>query len=235
MKPNQLAYHQEFMLRRLHSLLGIVPLAGFIFFHFFENAYSTRGQLPYNKNVDALRGLPFLQAIEWSLLLGPFLLHMFYGVWITFTARPNVLRENYARNWAYFAQRVSAAVVFVFIVYHVVGLRFLEPALDPKTGKVDYFDYLRIQFQNPWIYWWYVVGIGCTAFHLANGICTFCMTWGITIGRAAQKYTAYAMTAAGIVAFAMGVNAINGFNHRSATAPEQHVEAQAAPAVAQTR
>jgi succinate dehydrogenase / fumarate reductase cytochrome b subunit len=214
--------YSEFLLRRLHSLTGIVPLAGFIIFHFFENSYSTKGLTAYNARVDALRGLPFLQAIEWGLLLGPFLFHMLYGLWIIFTGQSNPIREPYRRNYAYVLQRISALVVFVFIIYHVVGLRFLEPAYDRTTGKLDYYTYLKGTFQNPMIYWWYVVGIGSTAYHLANGICTFCMTWGITIGRTAQRYTAYAMTVLGLIIFLMGINAINGFNRPSPERPAAH-------------
>lgn len=208
-----------FLLRRLHSLTGIVPLTGFIFFHFFENAYSTKGAAAYNETVEKIRGLPFLTAIEWGLLLSPFLFHMLFGMWIMFSGRSNVTRQNYGRNWAYLFQRISAAVVLTFIIYHVVGLRFLDRAPGAAEGRPDFFSYLRDQMRNPWVYTAYVLGIGCAAYHAANGICTFCMTWGITIGRTAQRYTAVAMAAFGLVAFVMGLCAINGFNSHKTTQP----------------
>lgn len=229
--------YSEFLLRRLHSLTGVIPLTGFIFFHFFENSYSTRGPIAYNTRVEGLRGLPFLQAIEWGVLFAPFLFHMLYGMWIIFTGKSNPLRNNYQRNWAYVLQRVSAIVVFVFIIYHVVGLRFLDPAHDKITGRIDYFTYLKKSFQNPLIYWWYVVGILMTSYHLANGLCTFGMTWGLTVGRKSQRYTAYAMTVIGIITAFIGISAINGFNMEfteeptAQTAVSERVAQNNAPAV----
>lgn len=218
-RPDALGY-SEFALRRLHSLTGLIPLTGFIYFHFFENSYSAKGLIAYNKTVDELRGLPFLKGIEWTLLLGPFLFHMFYGLWRTYTTKPNCFRQNYGRNWAFLFQRITAIIVFVFVIYHVVGLRFFEPALDPSTGKLNYYSYLRGHFQNPFVYGFYVVGIAATAFHLANGVCTFCMTWGITISRRSQQALAYAMIIGGLLAFTMGIYALRGFNSPSPTAPE---------------
>lgn len=201
----------EFLLRRLHSLSGLVPLTFFMFFHFFANAYSTLGREPFNKIVDQLRGLPFLMGIEWAFIFSPFLFHMFYGLWVVYSGKPNPLRQDYRRNWAYLLQRISAAIVFAFVLYHVIGLHFLDPATDHETGETDFFTYLHYRLQNPYVYWWYVIGVGATVFHLANGICTFCMTWGITIGRTSQRYTAYAMTTLGAAVFALGIGALNGF------------------------
>lgn len=212
--------YSEFLLRRLHSLTGLAPLTFFICFHFFANSFATLGREPYNKTVDQLRGLPFLVAIEWTFIFGPFLFHMFYGMWIIFTAQPNPLREEYRRNWAYMLQRITAVIVFVFVFYHVIGLHFLEPATDHATGRTDFYAYLHKQFQNPYMYAWYVVALAATAFHIANGICTLCMTWGITIGRGSQKTTAYAMTVFGIVLFGLSISSIQGFlNYREAVQP----------------
>ncbi|GIX44382.1 MAG: succinate dehydrogenase [Candidatus Hydrogenedentota bacterium] len=223
--------YSEFVLRRLHSLTGVIPLTFFIFFHFFANSYSTKGPEAFNATVATLRGLPYLHAIEWGLLFAPFLFHMIYGLWVVYTGKPNPLRYKYPRNWAYLFQRVTAIVLFVFILYHVISLRFMDyRAINPATGKLDFYNHLHHEFQNPLIYWWYVVGIACTAFHLANGLCTFCMTWGITVGRTSQRYFAYAMTGLGILLFVVGVSAIHGFLNppKDAVKTAQEVSVQAA-------
>lgn len=212
MTDRRFAY-TDFLLRRVHSLSGIVPLTGFIFFHFFANSYSTLGKDPYNHTVDQLRGLPFLPGIEWVFIFGPFLFHMLLGVWIVFSGHPNPLRNNYRRNWAYLVQRITALIVFVFVLYHVIGLHYLEPATDHKTGRTDFYTYLNRAFANPFVYWWYVIAIAATVFHIANGICTFLMTWGITVGQKSQRITAYAMTALGVVLFVLGISSISGFLH----------------------
>lgn len=199
--------YSEFLLRRLHSLTGLIPLTGFIFFHFFANAYSTLGPKAFDPLVLQLRGLPFLLAIEWGVLFAPFLFHMFYGLWIIFTGRPNGARMHYGRNWAYILQRITAVVVFVFILYHVIGLRFNE---EMETEK-EVWLYMQRYFQDPVVYWWYMIGIACTVYHLANGVCTFLMTWGVTATRRSQQITAVVMTFVGIALFALGVSAVNGF------------------------
>lgn len=208
--------YSEFVLRRLHSLTGVVPLTFFIFFHFFANSYATKGEEAFNSTVATLRGLPYLHAIEWGFLFAPFLFHMFYGLWIVFSGKPNPLRHKYPRNWAYVLQRVTAIVLFVFILYHVISLRFMDYRAIDESGKLNFYQLLHREFQKPAIYWWYVIGIACTAFHLANGVCTFCMTWGITVGRNAQRGLAYAMTVVGFVVFFMGISAIHGFLSGSA-------------------
>lgn len=203
----QVPTYSEFVLRRLHSLTGLLPLTVFIFFHFFANAFSMGGPEAFDPVVDGLRGLPFVIVIEWAALFAPFLFHMFYGLWIIYTSRQNPLTQQHARNYAYILQRVSAMVVFVFILYHVISLRFGE------LHKMDsgYHAYLGERFAKPEVYWWYMIGIAATCYHLANGVCTFAMTWGLTVGRNAQRGLAVVMAGAGLVLFGIGVSAVNGF------------------------
>lgn len=199
--------YSEFLLRRLHSLTGLLPLGVFVMFHLFANSFSTRGAEAFNDIVvKNLRGLPFLTAIEWGTLGAPFMFHMGYGLWIIFAAKPNPTRQKHIRNWAYIAQRASALVVFVFIIYHVVTLRY-----GVVDHKPDVFSVLHTRFRDIAIFTWYTIGIAFTAFHLANGLCTFMMTWGITVGRGSQKLAAYAMTGLGFAVFGLGMAAMAGF------------------------
>ncbi len=194
------------MLRRLHSLTGVIPLTAFIFFHFFANSFSTVGEEAFDGVVKQLRGMPFLDAIEWGLLFSPFIFHMLYGMYIISTSRANTGRLTYGRNWAFVAQRVTAIIVFVFIIYHVVSIRYMDAHNTMRVHAV-----MHQKLSQPFTYWWYMVGIACTCFHLANGVCTFMMTWGITTGRNAQRFAAVGMTAVGLVLFVVGVSAVNGF------------------------
>ena len=199
--------YNEFLLRRLHSLTGVLPLTAFIFFHFFANSYSRQGDAAFNRVVDSLRGLPYLPIISWNLLLAPFLFHIALGLWIVFTGKSNALRQPHPRNFAFVLQRVAAIIVMVFVIYHVVTMKYITL----PTNGINYYAELSRKFANPYVYWWYVVGVAATAFHLANGVCTFCVTWGITVGRTSQRLMAIAMTGAGLVVFLMGISALNGF------------------------
>jgi succinate dehydrogenase / fumarate reductase cytochrome b subunit len=198
--------YSEFVLRRLHSLTGVIPLTFFVIFHFLANSTSRGGEEAFDKTVVALRGTPYLLAVEWALLFAPFLFHMLYGMVIIFSSKPNAAKLPYRRNWAYVLQRVTAMVVFTFIVYHVVGVRFID-----AEGQDAVYAIFHEKMSNPFTYWWYVVGIACTSFHLANGLVTFFMTWGLTVSTRSQRIMEYAMTGLGIIVFIIGIGAINGF------------------------
>lgn len=200
--------YADFALRRLHSLTGVLPLGAFLGFHLFANSFSTKGDAAFNGVVNQLRSMPLLHFIEWGLLLAPFIFHMLVGLWIVLTGQPNVLRRNYARNWSYLAQRVTAVVVFVFLVYHVVSMKYVYL---PDT-PMDYYGILAAKFANPWIYGWYVIALACAAFHIANGVCTFCMTWGITVSKLSQRVVAALAAAGGFTLFSLGIVALNGFH-----------------------
>lgn len=198
--------YSQFVLRRLHSLTGVVPLTFFIIFHFYANAKSTVGEQAFDDMVAVLRGMPFLLAVEWGLLFAPFLFHMIYGMVIIFSAKANVGRLPFRRNWAFVLQRITAMIVFTFIIYHVVGIRFVD-----GHGVDNMYALLHKKLSNPFSYWWYVIGVVCTSFHLANGLCTFLMTWGITVGKKAQKGAEVVMGGLGVVICAIGIAALNGF------------------------
>ena len=79
----------------------------------------------YQLQVDKIHSLPFLWAIEWAFIFLPIIYHTLYGIWITFTGQPNVGAYGYAKNWFYVLQRISAMILVVFMVFHVLGMRGL--------------------------------------------------------------------------------------------------------------
>lgn len=211
--------YSEFVLRRLHSLTGVIPLSFFIFFHFFANSTSQGGEEAFDSTVTVLRSLPYLVGVEWALLFAPFLFHMLYGMVIIFTSKPNAGTIRYRRNWAYVLQRITAMIVFVFIVYHVVGVRFID-----AHGETAVYAIFHEKMSNPFTYWWYVVGIACTSFHMANGLVTFTMTWGLTVSTRSQRAVEVAMAGLGLLVFMIGIGAINGFLKAEPVKVPEHYE-----------
>ena len=55
---------RSFLLRRLHSLTGIIPVGAFLLEHFFSNAFATKGPEAYTKQVGLLTSLPFVVGLE---------------------------------------------------------------------------------------------------------------------------------------------------------------------------
>ncbi|MBV9180191.1 MAG: succinate dehydrogenase, partial [Acidobacteria bacterium] len=54
----------SFLLRRLHSLTGIVPIGVFLIEHFVSNAFATKGPGAYTKQVEFLTSFPFVVGLE---------------------------------------------------------------------------------------------------------------------------------------------------------------------------
>ena len=84
---------QEFVWKRLHSLMGLW-LVLFLIEHLFVNSQAALLLGGNGKSfvdaVNAIHNLPYLPAIEIGLLGIPILIHMVWGIKILFTSKSNV-------------------------------------------------------------------------------------------------------------------------------------------------
>ena len=199
------ADQMHWTLRRLHSLTGIVPIGGFLFFHLFENSYALRGAETWWKDTEFTRTLPFQVAIEALLLWIPILYHAVYGLVITATAQPN--QYPYGRNYQYTLQRITGVLALGFILYHVLSTRawFYLTGVETNYARMHEF------MMNPLILTVYVVGVLSCVYHLTNGIFTFCITWGITDGPRAQMMVNYACVALFLILAFVSVDILVAF------------------------
>jgi succinate dehydrogenase / fumarate reductase cytochrome b subunit len=206
---------RTFLLRKLHQLSGIVPLALFVLEHFYTNSKALTGAEDFNKAVADLQSIPYILFVEIGGIFIPLIYHAVYGLVITWEMRPNNLSYPYPRNWFYTIQRVTGIILFVFITFHVLNFRFgLIPGLNTISvahHPEQAFDIVRDEFLKTWIFAIYVVGITSTVWHLANGIWLFLVDWGITIGARAQRLTGYACIGFGVLLLAVGINAAAAF------------------------
>ena len=99
------ADQRHWLLRRLHSLSGIIPIGGFLFFHIFENAFVLKGGPVWWKETEFTRNIPLQVAVEATVLWIPILYHAIYGIVITITAQPN--DYPFERNYQYTLQRIT--------------------------------------------------------------------------------------------------------------------------------
>jgi succinate dehydrogenase / fumarate reductase, cytochrome b subunit len=199
---------RHFWLRRLHSLSGIVPIGGFLAFHLYENYTATRGPDAYNKMTRTLQELPFAVPMEIAIIIVPLLFHGIYGLFVTSTAKPNVISSAYVRNWMYFLQRVTGVIVFAFILFHLWTTRLVQLQ---DHESLDLFRQVQAAVANPWIYAFYLAGILSATFHLANGVWSFSIVWGLTIGPKAQRRMLYVSAAVFLVLSYVGVWGIQAF------------------------
>ena len=175
-----------FFWRRLHSLLGILPIGVFLLEHFFSNSYVFQGPAAFNKIVADLQGLPLVLLIEISLIAFPILFHILLGLTILYASKQNVLQYGTYRNWMYFLQRATGMIAVVFIGVHVYETRLKALFAD----RLVTFDYMHQYFGPFWVKIFYVVGILSVVFHFANGISTSLITWGITVSKRSQQMSA---------------------------------------------
>ena len=199
---------RHFWLRRLHSLSGIVPVGGFLAFHLYENYTATRGADAYNKMTHGLQELPFAVALEFLVIIVPLFFHGIYGLFVTSTAQPNVVSNPYLRNWMYLIQRVTGVIVFTFILFHLWTTRFVQLQ---DHESLDLFRQVQAAVANPWIYAFYIAGILSATFHLANGIWSFSIVWGLTVGPKSQRRMGYVSVAVFLVLSYVGLWGIRAF------------------------
>lgn len=205
---------QYFLLRRLHSLLGIFPLGLFLFNHLLTNSTAIFGARVFEEKVRLIHMLgPALPLVEALFIFVPLSLHIVLGVYIATQARMEIKNMPYARNYAYVLQRVTGWIALVYIAYHVIHLRFFHDMQAEPFSLVLGRMFTEGIWGLPGLVWAliYLIGGLAVVFHFANGLCTFCMTWGITTGPRSQRAMAYAASAVGLLLTLMLISSIVGF------------------------
>ena len=203
-----LSKNQEFYWRRLHSLLGIIPVGLFLVFHLSLNFTAIGGEELYNKATGMMELIPhwLLLVVEWVVIYIPILFHGLYGLYIAFTATPNTRRFSTTRNWMFVIQRFTGVFLVIFIAWHIFQTR-IQKALG---ADVD-FNMMEEVVSTPWMLAFYIVGILSATFHLSNGIWSFLVSWGITQTPKSQKIASYITMIFFVLLSIVGVMAILAF------------------------
>lgn len=200
---------RPYLLRKLHSLSGVVPVGAFLCFHLFENSRALLGQQQYDQAVEGISHLPYLIFLEVFLILLPLAFHAFYGLLLAIEGRPNVGRYTYTRNWMYTLQRVTGLSAFAFLAFHLY--EYWLPKVTGKITTAQFFPLLCANMSStigpvPVVALVYILGIAACAFHFANGLWGFCFSWGITVSRRSQQAAAAVFGVVGVVVFLLGAN-----------------------------
>ncbi|MFQ5449403.1 MAG: succinate dehydrogenase [Nitrospinaceae bacterium] len=204
----------HFLLLKIHSLTGIVPIGIFLVFHLTVNSLRTVGAWQYQLSIDLINNLPFLLGIEITFIYIPLLIHSFMGFYVVLSGRPNVFRYRYSRNWLYLLQRITGAVVFAFLIYHM-GTTVVPKLMQGKSqfeAAPFLIGILNAEFQTWQGMVIYLVGILSATFHFANGLWGFCISWGIVIGRRAQRNAGILFALVGLVLTVLGLATVLEFS-----------------------
>ncbi|MGP1272815.1 MAG: hypothetical protein ACTS22_05735 [Phycisphaerales bacterium] len=206
----------HFLLRRLHSLTGIVPIGVFLIAHLTTNSsmawggMALRGEHPglslqeggaayfYDEVEYINTQIPHLLLIEITLWAA-IAFHSVLGVYYALTGKSNTDRYAYQDNRRYKWQRISGYVGILFIFYHVATLRWGWSFLVP--GGTQWSHHFSVStlaaalrgstdgftVAGLAVSLFYFVGISLLVFHFANGMWTAAITWGLTISEKAQR------------------------------------------------
>lgn len=184
---------------------------GYLFVHLLVNASIAQGGNHYQEQVNKIHSLPFLEAIEWSAIFIPFLVHAFYGIWIAVIGRPNVVSYPYYRNVNYLLQRLSAVVILMFVLFHVLSLKFavfgddlVFIAKDQALASIGH--HMNSSWLLPYVV--YPLGVLASAYHTANGLWGAAISWGLTISAAAQRRFGFLCAGLGIALAVLGAISI---------------------------
>jgi len=198
---------RRFFWLRLHSLSGVVPVGLFVLLHFYTNSFSQQGPSAFDGRLAAWEKIPFHEAFEVLFIYLPILFHAALGIWITLRGRQNLPSYPYFGNLRYALQRLSGIGVLLFVGAHVFKTK-IEPWWE---GFPMSFAHMAEAMREPLTFTVYVLGILGTTYHLANGLWTFCITWGISVSRRSQRWLSVASFVLFGILFLVGLNAILGF------------------------
>ncbi|GIP54789.1 MULTISPECIES: succinate dehydrogenase cytochrome b558 subunit [Paenibacillus] len=179
-----------FYSRKLHSLLGVIPLGFFILEHMITNFSAVEGgSQGFKDSVAFLNSLPLVLVLEIFGIFLPLLYHAVYGMFIAFQAKPNNTRFRNERNLRYLLQRITGVLVFAFVIWHLYETRF-QVAIGNVTHE-ELGGVMHDIVMNPFFFILYLIGVLSAAFHFANGLWSFMVSWGITVGPRAQRVSSY--------------------------------------------
>jgi succinate dehydrogenase / fumarate reductase cytochrome b subunit len=187
--------------------------------HLITNASLLGGADVFQNNVFTIHSLPFLPVIEWSFIFAPILFHAIVGVWIATTGKSNLQQYRFTGNRRYSWQRITGYIAFVFIFVHVFHLHgwfhsdaWLKNVAEP-IGMAQFKPYNAasslVNAMRGFIWpLFYLIGMLACTYHLANGIWTAGITWGVWISPKSQRWASVACTLFGLFIGTAGLSSL---------------------------
>lgn len=217
---NSFLHKHEFLIRRLHSLSGLIPVGAYMTVHLIVNASLLNGPGAFQHNVNQIHSLGrLLPLVEWMFIFLPIIFHAVIGVWIINSGSSNYDHYRYVANWRYTLQRWTGVVAIVFIFMHVFHLHgwlhsewWLTRVAEP-LGMANFRPYnaaSTLAVAMGGFIWpvFYFVGMVACVFHLANGVWTMGITWGIWISPRAQRNASFVCGFGGVALLLVGLSAL---------------------------
>lgn len=212
----------EFLIRRLHSLSGLIPVGAYMCVHLLTNASVLAGASSFQDQVDTIHRLgPVLPLVEWTFIFLPIIFHAVAGVWIAVNCEPNSGSYAYTSNIRYTLQRATAWIALFFIFWHVFHMhgwfhnefwldRVARPLFGAQFDPEHATSSAALALGGLLAKILYAIGVLSCVYHLANGIWTAGITWGLWTTPAAQRRANYVCGAFGVLFSVVGLSALVG-------------------------
>ncbi|HEY3816751.1 MAG TPA: hypothetical protein VGL81_06250 [Polyangiaceae bacterium] len=194
-----------FLRARLASFLAVFPLSVWTFFHLWNALSGFQGADAWQASMTEYPH-PVAEALAGVVVLLPLAIHTVWGIGRLLSSRPNNLRYRTYANLKYLLQRLAGLGVLLFLGAHV-WLALLKPRI--VEGHAESFADLaeHMHFHGPTLAT-YVLGILGVAFHMANGLQSFCMGWGVVTSRRGLRRLEGAALAVFLLLLVMGWGAV---------------------------
>jgi len=220
--PQSFLARHDFLIRRLHSLSGLIPVGAYMVVHLVANASVLESPATFQKNVYTIHSLgSLLPLVEWVGIFIPILFHAIIGMVIVAGGMPNSTQYRYGPNYRYVMQRATGMIAFLFIMVHVFHMHgwfhadvWLENVARPLGGAqfraYNAASTAGLALQNLGWVALYLVGMLSCVYHLANGIWTMGITWGVWTSPAAQARASTLCTVFGVLLAVVSLGALFG-------------------------
>ncbi len=173
----------HFLLRRVHSLMGLLPVGGYLVLHFLEAARARLGPEVFD-HMQARKGASlWTPVVDWGLVFIPITFHACYGLFIASQSRHTLSLGIYNQSgtWRFWMQRMTGAALLAFVAFHVYETRIHSGGMPTYAWMSDLFAH------RPWVRPVYVLGVLAAAYHLANGLWSASIVWGLAVREASQR------------------------------------------------
>lgn len=196
----------SYILDKLQSISGLVPIGAFLLEHFWSNSYALVSVGKYNEVSFDLQSIPWRWLVEFLAIWAPLAFHGGYGVWIWWKGKQNAFAHPWMSNWMYLLQRWTGIVALVFIGWHVYTERFLTHGRSTYEGVAE-------SMAHPWILASYLMGVLAASFHLGNGVWNFVCKWGIAVTPRGQRWWGWFGAVIAVALGLVGVMIAAGFHN----------------------
>lgn len=180
----------SFAQKRWFSLIGLVPLGAYVVTHLLSVSQWWSGPDAYDASIKASHGswVPWLGTV---LLLGFIAYHAVIGLQQIGRSRMMSPKPTRVLHWTYILQRIAGIGILGFIPAHVYKAK-IGPAL---AGQPESFAGMHHAFAEAPEHWLtlfvYVLGTAGVAYHLAHGLWTASVSFGLVQSEAAQRRMQY--------------------------------------------